>query len=160
MPNNSEIISNVTIDEKVRLQLGALLDTMIPPNDYLGVPGAGDNEIVLQVVRSLRAASLQRIADALEELDQSTVGELNRTFSELPQHEREEWFGKHDLARHELVRIVGSVTLQCYYCDSRVLESLGVEPRPPFPKGFEVQQGDLSLLEPVRKRGPIYRDPG
>ena len=29
--------------------------------------------------------------------------------------------------------------------------------RPPFPKGFDVEQGDWSLLDPVKRRGTIYR---
>jgi hypothetical protein len=52
-----------------------------------------------------------------------------------------------------LVRVV----LLCYYCDDRVMRSLGQEPRPPFPKGHVVEQGDWSLLDPVRARPPMYR---
>ena len=48
--------------------------------------------------------------------------------------------------------------VQCYYRDDRVMASIGMEVRPPFPKGFEIPQGDLSLLEPVRARGKAYRD--
>jgi hypothetical protein len=36
--------------------------------------------------------------------------------------------------------------------------ALGIEARPPFPKGNEVTSGDLSLLNPVRERKQIYRD--
>ena len=50
-----------------------------------------------------------------------------------------------------------SLICQSYYRDPRVLESLGTPPRPPFPEGYEIQQGDWSLLDPVRARGPIYR---
>ncbi len=52
-----------------------------------------------------------------------------------------------------LVRVV----LLCYYRDDRVMHSLGQEPRAPFPKGHEVEQGDWSLLDPVRARPPIWR---
>jgi hypothetical protein len=52
-----------------------------------------------------------------------------------------------------LVRVV----LLCYYRDDRVMRSLGLEPRPPFPKGHVVEQGDWSLLDPVRARAPMYR---
>ena len=38
------------------------------------------------------------------------------------------------------------------------MASIGMEPRAPFPNGFDVQQGDWSLLDPVRARGKIYRD--
>jgi len=47
--------------------------------------------------------------------------------------------------------------LQCYYRDDRVLHSLGLELRPPFPKGYGLEQGDWSLLEPVKARAPMWR---
>ena len=40
------------------------------------------------------------------------------------------------------------------------MRSLGMEPRPPVPKGFEVEQGVWSLLDPVRARPTLYRDIG
>jgi hypothetical protein len=49
------------------------------------------------------------------------------------------------------------VVLLCYYRDDRVMTSLGQEPRAPFPKGHVLEQGDLSLLDPVRARPPIWR---
>ncbi|HYI30159.1 MAG TPA: hypothetical protein VD863_20150, partial [Bradyrhizobium sp.] len=52
-----------------------------------------------------------------------------------------------------LVRVV----LLCYYRDDRVMRSLGQEVRAPFPKGHVVEQGDWSLLDPVRARPPMYR---
>ena len=52
-----------------------------------------------------------------------------------------------------LVRVV----LQCYYRDDRVLRSLGLELRPPFPKGYPLEQGDWSLLDPVKTRPSMWR---
>ena len=49
------------------------------------------------------------------------------------------------------------VVLQCYYRDDRVLRSLGLELRPPFPQGYVLEQGDWSLLDPVKKRAPSLR---
>ena len=49
-------------------------------------------------------------------------------------------------------------TVTCYYQDDRVLAAIGLEARPPFPKGYEVVAGDTDLLEPVRRRGSIVRD--
>ena len=46
---------------------------------------------------------------------------------------------------------------QCYYRDARIMQSLGMEVRPPFPEGFQVEQGDWSMLDPVRARKPFYR---
>jgi hypothetical protein len=52
-----------------------------------------------------------------------------------------------------LVRVV----LQCYYRDDRVLRSLGIELRPPFPLGHVLPDGDWSLLEPVKARPQMLR---
>jgi hypothetical protein len=52
-----------------------------------------------------------------------------------------------------LVRVV----LQCYYRDDRVLRSLGLELRAPFPQGYTLEQGDWSLLDPVKARPPTLR---
>ena len=45
-----------------------------------------------------------------------------------------------------------------YYINPTVLESLGLEARPPQPKGYVVEAGDLSSLEAVVQRGQAYRD--
>ena len=49
------------------------------------------------------------------------------------------------------------VVLQCYYRDDRVLRSLGPELRPPFPQGYALEQGDWSLLDPVKARPSMWR---
>ena len=59
----------------------------------------------------------------------------------------------------ELAGVMEAVTARCYYRDDRVMASIGIEIRPPFPEGYEVEAGDLSLLDPVRARGPIWRSP-
>jgi hypothetical protein len=46
-----------------------------------------------------------------------------------------------------------------YYTAPRVVEALGLEMRPPHPEGYAVESDDLSsLLDPVRRRGKMYRD--
>ena len=55
------------------------------------------------------------------------------------------------------VGVLTRIVLLCYYRDDRVMVSLGLEPRPPFPKGHELEQGDWSLLDPVRARAPFWR---
>ena len=45
-----------------------------------------------------------------------------------------------------------------YYQHPRVVETLGLEARPPHPKGYAMEAFDPSLLDAVRRRGKIYRD--
>jgi hypothetical protein len=62
------------------------------------------------------------------------------------------------VSRTPAIEVLGRCILQCYYRDDRVLAALGMEPRPPFPKGHVVEQGDWSLLDAVRGRPKMWRD--
>jgi hypothetical protein len=130
----------------------ALAGMIIPPSAIYGVPGADDERIFNDILRSLERdrddvcralAHLARLAGgAFAGLDPARRAEVTATFRET---------GGAPLAA--LVRVV----LLCYYRDDRVMQSLGLEPRPPFPRGHVGEQGDWSLLDPVRARRPIYR---
>ena len=54
--------------------------------------------------------------------------------------------------------MIGAVTARCYYRDDRVMRAIGMEVRPPFPLGFEVKQGDWSLLDRYGRAERAYRD--
>jgi hypothetical protein len=132
--------------------LRVLAGVIIPASAAYGVPGADDDLIFNDIARSLERdhgdvrralAHLAALAGgAFAELAPQRRAEVAATFREA---------GGAPLAA--LVRVV----LLCYYRDDRVMRSLGLEPRPPFPKGHVVEQGDWSLLDPVRARPPIYR---
>ena len=57
-----------------------------------------------------------------------------------------------------LLRAMMQVVAQCYYADERVLMALGSEPRPPFPLGHVLEQGDWQLLDAVRRGPGRYRE--
>jgi hypothetical protein len=132
--------------------LSALAGTIIPASPAYDVPGADDAKIFKDVLRSLERdhddisralAHLATLAGgAFADLGPERRTEVAATFRET---------GGAPLAA--LVRVV----LLCYYRDDRVMRSLGQEPRPPFPKGHVVEQGDWSLLDPVRARARMYR---
>ena len=132
--------------------LRALAGMMIPPSTVYDVPGADDEKIFSDILRSLERdrdevrralAHLAAIGGcAFADLDPEQRGKVAAAFREV---------GGAPLAA--LVRVV----LLCYYRDDRVMRSLGQEARPPFPKGHVVEQGDWSLLDPVRARPPMYR---
>jgi hypothetical protein len=132
--------------------LRTLAGMIIPSSTNYGVPGADDERIFGDILRSLdrdrddicRAlAHLATLAGgAFADLGAARRAEVAAAFRET---------GGAPLAA--LVRVV----LLCYYRDDRVMRSLGQEPRPPFPKGHVVEQGDWSLLDPVRARPRMYR---
>jgi hypothetical protein len=137
--------------EEVR-DFRALAAQIIPPSAAFSAPGADDELIFGDVLKSLER-DFDDVRLALADLRALAGG----AFADLAADRRKDVAnalrekGGGPLAA--LVRVV----LLCYYRDDRVMHSLGQEPRAPFPKGHEVEQGDWSLLDPVRKRPPIWR---
>lgn len=126
---------------------------MIPASGEHAVPGADDAAIFADIVRSI-GRDLVDVRKALGEL--SLLG--GGAFAELDAARAEGVAEAFLASRTPAVEVLGRCVLQCYYRDDRVLRSLGVEPRPPFPKGHEVEQGDWSLLDAVRGRPKMWRD--
>jgi hypothetical protein len=132
--------------------LRAFAGLMIPPSKAYGVPGADDDAIFADIARSL-SRDRDDVGAALKRL----VARGGGSFADLPPARRLEVAnGFRDEGGPPLAAIT-RVILLCYYRDDRVMRSLGQEPRSPFPKGHTVEQGDWSLLEPVKQRKPFYR---
>jgi hypothetical protein len=136
-----------------RRALRCVAANMIPTSAEYGVPGADDDTIFADIVASLDRET-GPVREALERLDQI----CGHPFAEAaPKHQCDvlEQFRRDNPV---LTAALVAATVRCYYRDDRVMRSLGMEPRPPFPKGFDVAQGDWSLLDPVRARGKLFRD--
>ena len=133
--------------------LRALAGAIIPASEAHGVPGA-DDETIFADLMSSAGPTMQFIAEHLSVLE--TLAADGGFLAATPERQvaLAEQFRA---AQPEAAGLIISLICQCYYRDPRVLESLGTPPRPPFPAGFDIDQGDWSLLDPVRARGPIYR---
>jgi hypothetical protein len=140
--------------EQIR-SLRCLAEMMVPASAEYGVPSAGDEAIFGDILKSLG-----RDAPAVIALLQRLEAMAGGPFAALDQERRDAIAARLRGQGGEALTDLGCIILQCYYRDDRVMRSLGMEPRPPFPKGFEVEQGDWSLLDPVRARPKLYRDAG
>ncbi len=133
-------------------ELRALAGIIIPPSPTYDVPGADDELIFNDILRSLERDH-DDICRALAHLAALAGG----AFADLgPERRTEVAAAFRETGGAPLAALV-RVVLFCYYRDDRVMRSLGQEPRAPFPKGHVVEQGDWSLLDPVRARLPMYR---
>jgi hypothetical protein len=132
--------------------LRALAGTIIPPSSTYGVPGAADELIFGDILKSLER-DRDDVCRALAHLATLAGG----AFADLEPVRRAEVAAAFREAGGAPLAALVRVVLLCYYRDDRVMRSLGQEPSPPFPKGHVVEQGDWSLLDPVRKRPPMYR---
>ena len=148
---NDTMSNQLTADEQASLQL--IAGMMIPASAKHGAPGADDDAIFADILRSFGRDEVA-VKQAMTHLHHLSGG----AFAALDAGQRAavatDFRASGGIALMRLTNIV----LQCYYRDDRVMRSLGMEPRPPFPKGFEVEQGDWSLLDPVRKKEKIWRD--
>ncbi len=136
-----------------RLDLRRISGMMVPPDSEFGVPGADDEVIFDDILRSLGRDVLD-VSTALTRLAALSGG----SFAELEPALRETVAQTFLAEASREVVALGRVILQCYYRDDRVVRSLGLEPRPPFPKGHALEQGDWSLLDVVRGRPKLWRD--
>jgi len=135
-----------------RDDLRAIAGAIIPASMEFDVPGADDPAIQADIVATLgRDTGLVREAlDGLARLAGSPLAGLDPARREAVALELR---AKGGAAVATLTRVV----LQCYYRDDSVVRSLGLEPRPPYPKGHVLEDGDWSLLDPVRARPPMWR---
>ena len=125
---------------------------IIPASDEYKVPGADDPAIQADMLATLgRDTAL--VTQALDHLARLAGKPLANLDSVGRDAVAREFHTSGGAAAATLVRVV----LQCYYRDDRVLRSLGLELRAPFPKGYTLEQGDWSLLDPVKARPPGLR---
>ncbi len=129
-----------------------LAAAIIPPSAAYDVPGADDERIFRDILGSLERDH-EDVRRALTHLAALAGG----TFADLSPGQRQEVAARFRESGGAPLAALVRVVLLCYYRDDRVMRSLGFEPRPPFPKGHVVEQGDWSLLDPVRARPKMYR---
>jgi hypothetical protein len=150
---DTQTAAAATLSALQRETLRLVAGHIVPASAEFDVPGADDPAIFSEIVSSIardRAAILQ----ALDEINRRAGGRLDS----LPPNGREKCLAEFRAASPMLAGAVEAAVARCYYRDDRVLASIGMEARPAFPLGYALEQGDWSLLEPVRARGKVYRD--
>jgi hypothetical protein len=126
---------------------------MVPASAEYGVPGADDVAIFADILRSL-GRDRGAVRKALAMLREISGGDFAGLDEAKAEPAAMTLLGREDPA----VTALGRAVLQCYYRDDRVMRALGLEPRPPYPKGRVLEQGDWSLLDAVRGRPRMWRD--
>ena len=135
-----------------RYDLRIVAAMIVPASDEYKVPGADDPAIQADMLATLGrdTAMVRQALDHLARLAGQPLADLDAAGRDAVAREFRASGGE---AAAVLVRVV----LQCYYRDDRVLRSLGLELRAPFPKGYTLEQGDWSLLDPVKARPSTLR---
>ncbi|MBX3026207.1 gluconate 2-dehydrogenase subunit 3 family protein [bacterium] len=139
--------------------LAHVLDDIIPASPDRGLPAAGALGAAAYVERSLAAMPGLKamVADSLTQLDALARTRHPGGLDAMRPEERAAVLLEHAGSEHSFPPILILHAFAGYYQDPRVLELLGLPPRPPHPEGYAMEPDDLSLLDPVRQRGRKYR---
>jgi hypothetical protein len=149
---SDETTPSLSADE--RRVLASVLDEIIPPSDDGKLPGAGQIGLIDYIDAALQKTPELRsmIARGLSELDTLARDRKARGFAALSREDKlqllNEWGFVLPLTFHAYTG---------YYQQARVVEALGLEARPPHPKGYHMEPNDLTLLDAVRRRPKLYR---
>lgn len=141
-------------------RLAHVLDTIVPPAPERGLPGAGElgvADYIEQIVTKSPELG-PALQGGLDAADAAARERGSEDFGALSLAERAEVLSGLDATAPGFVPVLLFHGYTAYYQDGRVMEKLGLEPRPPHPKGYLLETGDLSLLERVKARGPLYRE--
>jgi len=135
-----------------RDDLRVIAGMMIPASADYNVPGADDAAVQADIL-----ATMGRDTDSVRAALEHLARLAGRPLAQLDASRRDavasEFRASGGAPAATLIRVI----LQCYYRDDRVLRSLNLELRPPFPRGYELEQGDWSLLDPVKARPAMWR---
>jgi len=148
------ITSDSTFSIQQQNIIAFIADMMIPAEGEL--PSAADNDIFSDML--VRMAENRSVMDqTFANVEASSKKDFDDEFSNLEDVQKTVVINILRASQPELVKIIQVYIVGSYYQDPRVMHSLGLEPRPPHPGGYNVSATDWSLLEPVRSREKFYR---
>ena len=140
--------------------LAAVLDAIVPPSSDGRLPGAGEVGLVDGIVEAVRQSPDLRaaIVQGLASLEELAGARGSGGFAALSKEDRARVLEELSASAPAFLPALTFQTYLRYYQHPRVLAGRGLEPRPPYPDGYELATGDLSLLDAVRRRPRMYRE--
>lgn len=155
----SEPASELGFSDEEKATLASVLDEIIPPSPDGRLPGAGALGLAGYIEQALERTPELRpvIARGLSAIRDLASRRSSQSFAALSGPHRLEVLN--ELASTEPGFLPGLIFhgYSGYYQNGRVVEALGLEPRPPYPQGYEVEPTDFTLLDAVRQRPRLYR---
>ena len=140
-----------------QMLLNAVLNRLIPATDDF--PGAGDLGIASYVDTVVgRFADLRRLfAEGLTHIAMASQALQGQEFIALADDHKDAVLRQVETLHPTFFEALVQHTYSGYYSHPTVIRLLGLEARPPQPHGYHLEPLDLTLLDRVKQRGPIYR---
>lgn len=136
----------------------AVVDRIIPAAD--GVPGAGELEVAEHVegISGVTTQARSLLVSGLKAIEATSGRIHSKGFSGLSDFEKTDVLQEVETLHKKFFNALIQETYSGYYSHPVVLRAKDLPLSAPQPIGYEVEPFDMSLLEPVRKRGKAYRD--
>jgi hypothetical protein len=140
-----------------QLLLSHILNRLVPASDDF--PGAGDLGVASYVDTVVgRSAELKRLfAQGLTDIALASQALQGQDFFELAGDQKDVVLRQVETQQPAFFEALVQHTYSGYYSHPAVIRLLGLEARPPQPRGYHLEPLDLTLLDHVKQRGPLYR---
>ena len=135
----------------------AVLDRLIPSQGEM--PGAGEAGTAdyLDGIAAGSAGIARLFSAGLQDIE-IAAAQQGSEFKELRSDQQDEVLREVETDSPQFFDLLVRHTYNGYYSNPTVVELLGLDPRPPQPRGNRVERGDLSSLQVVAERGQAYRN--
>jgi len=137
--------------------LTSVLNRIVPAAGAF--PGAGDLDVASYLDRVVgQSATLKRLfAQGLVQITLTSQAQYAQPFTALLEGQRDAVLHHVEAMAPEFFEALVTHTYSGYYSQPTIARLLGMEGRPPQPRGHHLEPLDLSLLDNIKQRQPIYR---
>lgn len=147
----------VTFDTTQMASLNVLIDLLIPASRDGRMPAARSLDLFADV--SDIPIKIRRVLETgLADLEVRAQQRYGVSFAQVNMGEAKALVEELRVQAGIFIQNFMTQTTGRYLAHDQVVLLLGLEARPPWPKGNVVAQGDWSLIDVVRKRPKIYRE--
>ena len=151
--------SNAYFSESQLELVTCVLDRIVPREGTM--PGAGTAALeYLDRVVGDRGDYKRLFGDGLAQIEIAAQAAHGKGFTELSEEGRDCVLRRVEVSEPGFFQTLVRETCMGYYSNPLVVELLGLEVRPPQPRGHQLELGDLCALENVKQRGAVWRGTG
>lgn len=134
-----------------------MLDRIIPAGgDFPGAGALGVAGFVAEVA-STTPADQALLARGLDLIEAGARSGHSAGFAGLTAQQKDQVLRRVEADDPVFFSAIVRQAYRGYYSNRRVLNLLGIGPGAPQPLGYRLEPFDESLLEPVKKRGRVYK---
>lgn len=145
------------LSSEQRALLDAILDRLIPAQGEMPGGGQVGTADYLDGIAGQSPEIARLFAAGLSSIELA-AGRDGTNFLDMIGDQQDEILRNIEESESAFLETLLMHTYNGYYSNPAVIEALGLEPRPPQPRGHEVEFGDFGTLEAVQARGTAYRE--